>query len=122
MDPRKFEELIKDLLVKMGYEAQLTKASHDGGVDIEAVNPQPIVGGKVVVQCKRFSGTVGASVVRDLYGVVMAVRASKGILITTSDFSSDARSFAEGNQLELINGRQLVDLLRRFGFSVSDLP
>jgi hypothetical protein len=114
LDPLEFEAAVRDLLAAMGYEARLTQASHDGGVDIEAFNPQPIVGGRVVVQCKRTSGTIGAAVVRELYGVVTAANATKGVLITTSDFSTDARQFAENKPLDLINGRQLEQLIQRY--------
>ncbi len=115
LDPLAFESLIRDLLQSMGYVATLTKQSHDGGIDIEAENPRPIVGGKVVVQCKRYSGTIGSPVVRDLYGVVTDTRATKGVLITTSDFSPDATQFANGKQLELINGTELRRLLEENG-------
>jgi restriction system protein len=118
VDPLKFEVLVKDLMSAMGYEATLTKASHDGGIDVEAVNPAPIVGGKVIVQCKRYGGTVGASVVRDLFGVTMSERATKGILITTSDFSPDAYNFAKDKPVELINGSKLAELLRQYGVAI----
>ena len=118
IDPLKFEALIRNLLSVMGYQAFLTKASHDGGIDVEAFNPEPIVGGKIVVQCKRYASTIGASVVRDLFGTMTDRRAAKGILITTSDFSSDARAFAAGKPLELINGRQLAELLQKYGYDV----
>jgi Restriction endonuclease len=115
LDPLEFERLVCDLLRGMGYMAELTKASHDGGIDIEAINPQPVVGGKLIVQCKRYQGTVGAPAVRDLFGVVMANNATKGILITTSAFSPDAIAFAHGRQqLELIDGPTLVSLLDRY--------
>jgi|GEM_PF-4955064 len=119
IDPLEFERLVSELLSRMGYITQLTKSSHDGGIDVIAMNPQPLVGGKVVVQCKRYSGTVGSPIVRDLYGVVHSEQASKGVLITTSDFSPDAYSFAEGKPVELINGSKLTELLRQYGFSVS---
>lgn len=118
MDPLAFEELVRQLLETMGYQARLTKASHDGGVDIEAYNPQPIVGGKIVVQCKRYSGVVGASYIRDLAGVVQHEGATKGILITTSHFSPDAQSFARGKPLELIDGPQLGALLDQHGLAL----
>lgn len=118
MDPLEFEELVRQLLETMGYQARLTKASHDGGVDIEAYNPQPIVGGKIVVQCKRYSGVVGAPYIRDLAGVVQHEGATKGILVTTSHFSPDAQSFARGKPLELIDGPQLEALLDRHGLAV----
>ncbi|MBI3977992.1 MAG: protein kinase [Chloroflexi bacterium] len=119
MDPKAFEALVRDLLAAMGYRATLTKASHDGGVDVEAVNPAPIIGGKVVVQCKRYTGTIRVSAVRELYGVAMHAKASKGILITTSDFSADALRFAQDKPIELIDGQQLLELLREFGLWVS---
>lgn len=121
MDPIEFEVLVKDLLTKMGFQTSMTKITGDGGIDIDAYNPEPIVGGKVVVQCKRYAGTIGSPVIRDLYGAMTSVRASKGILITTSDFSVEARRFAEDKPLELINGRQLVQLLNRHGFDTADV-
>ena len=111
MDPLAFEELVRRLLERMGFEARLTKASHDGGVDIEAEDTRPIVGGRLLVQCKRYAGVVGSPVVRDLYGAVTDAHANKGILITTSHFSPDARQFAQGKPLELIDGEQLEALL-----------
>lgn len=118
IDPLAFEELIRQLLERMGFQATLTKASGDGGVDIEAFNPQPITGGRIIVQCKRYAHVVGSPFVRDLYGAVVHARASKGILITTSRFSSDAVTFAHDKPLELIDRQQLEDLLRRFGFQL----
>jgi restriction system protein len=115
MDPLAFEALVKDLLTRMGYQAELTKASHDGGVDVVAVNPEPITGGRLVVQRKRYASTIGSPVVRDLYGALTHERASKAILITTSGFSPDAIAFAEGKPIELINGRQLEQLCHRYG-------
>lgn len=116
IDPLAFEELVCRLFERMGYRASLTKASHDGGVDIEVFDPTPIRGGHFLVQCKRYSGAVGAQYVRDLYGVVQHERAMKGILVTTSHFSPDARGFAAGKPLELIDRPQLESLLGAHGF------
>ena len=55
----------------MGLETKLTQASRDGGVDCVAWDMRPVVGGKVIVQAKRYRHTVGVSAVRDLYGTVM---------------------------------------------------
>ena len=52
----------------MGLETRLTQPSRDGGVDCVAYDPRPILGGKVVIQAKRYKHTVGVSAVRDLYG------------------------------------------------------
>ncbi|WP_434641181.1 FtsK/SpoIIIE domain-containing protein [Thermoanaerobacterium thermosaccharolyticum] len=67
-----------------------------------------------MVQCKRFQNTVSSSIVRDLYGVLTHLRANKGILITTGTISSEARTFAEGKPLELIDGEKLLKLLRKY--------
>jgi hypothetical protein len=114
LEPAAFEARVRDLLAAMGFQATLTQASHDGGIDIEAFNPTPISGGKVIVQCKRYAGTVGAAAVRDLYGVVTDRRVTKGILITTGGFSADATRFADGKPLELIDGPALNELVRRW--------
>ena len=114
IDPIAFEELVRRLLERIGFEARTTKTSHDGGIDVIAVNPQPIIGGTVIVQCKRYSHVVGAPVVRDLYGALTHEGASKGILITTSWYSPDARRFAQDKPIELIDREKLQQLLDRY--------
>jgi Restriction endonuclease/Bacterial PH domain len=121
IDPLAFEELTRQLLERMGYQARLTKASHDGGIDIEAFDPQPIRGGRIVVQCKKYSNVVGVPYVRDLYGVVQHEGATKGILITTSHFSPDARAFAQDKPLELIERHDLEELLRHYGLAPTEM-
>lgn len=59
--------------------------------------------------------TVGVSAVRDLYGTVMNEGASKGILVTTSDYGSDAHEFARGKPLTLLSGSNLLHLLAKHG-------
>jgi hypothetical protein len=113
--------LTRQLLERMGYQARLTKASRDGGIDIEAFDPQPIRGGKIVVQCKKYSNVVGVPYVRDLWGVVQHEGATKGILITTSHFSPDARTFAYGKPIELIERSALEALLRQYGLASTEM-
>lgn len=113
-----FERLITRLLHQMGFEAVMTKASGDGGIDIVATLYQPVVGGRYLVQCKRFAAGnyVGAATVREFYGAVIADRqAVKGVLITTSDFTNQAREFARQLPIELIGGTQLTKLLSECG-------
>ena len=107
------ERLVTTLLARMDFRAEMTKATGDGGIDIVAVLDKPILGGKYLFQCKRYAADnlVGASTVRDFYGAVMADKAVKGILITTSDFTTQAREFAERVGLELINRTKLEQLL-----------
>lgn len=115
IDWQDFENLIRELFQrkfsKNGGECKITQASRDGGVDAIAFDPDPIMGGKVIIQAKRYTNTVGVSAVRDLYGTLINEGASKGILITTSDFGSDAHNFAKGKPLILINGNNLLQLL-----------
>lgn len=112
--PLDFEVLVTDLLRQMGFEATTTKASGDGGIDIEADFKKAIVGGRYLFQCKRFAADspVGSAALREFYGALIADRkAAKGVFITTSTFTSQARQFAEGLPIELIDGDQLRALL-----------
>jgi restriction system protein len=92
-----------------------TQRSNDGGVDVDATDPTPIRGGKIVVQVKRYRNTVPPTAVRDLYGTVQDIGANKGVLVTTSGFGPGSHTFARGKPLELISGGELVDLLHRHG-------
>lgn len=113
-DGKALEEKVKDWLQSMGLRAATTKTSGDGGIDIVAYSESPIFSGKYIVQCKDWVGSVGESVIRDLYGVVMSESANKGILITTGTITRSARKFAEGKPLELIDGQELNKLLQKF--------
>ncbi len=111
LTPSEFEALITNLFEKMGLETRLTQASRDGGVDCVAYDQRPILGGKVVIQAKRYKHTVGVSAVRDLYGTVQNEGASKGILVTTSGYGKAAFDFIKGKPLELLSGSNLLALL-----------
>lgn len=115
MDPIAFEELVADLFRAMGMQAVTTQRSNDGGVDVDALDPTPIRGGKIVVQVKRYRNTVPPTAVRDLYGTVQDTGANKGVLVTTSKFGPGSHTFAGGKPLELVSGTELVDLLHRHG-------
>lgn len=119
MDWEDFEHLIRELFEKEfsvnGGEVKVTQASRDGGVDAVAFDPDPIRGGKIVIQAKRYTNTVGVSAVRDLYGTVMNEGATKGILVTTADYGPDAYEFAKGKPLTLLSGANLLYLLEKHG-------
>jgi restriction system protein len=114
-----FEHLIRELFEKEfsvnGGEVKVTQASRDGGVDAIAFDPDPIRGGKIVIQAKRYTNTVEVSAVRDLYGTVLAEGATKGILVTTSSFGADAHRFAKDKPLTLMDGNNLLYLLSKHG-------
>ena len=119
VDWEDFEHLIREVFewefAKSGGEVRVTQASRDRGVDAIAFDPDPIRGGKVVIQAKRYTNTVGVSAVRDLYGTVINEGATKGILITTSDYGPDAYDFAKDKPLVLLNGGHLLGLLEKHG-------
>lgn len=120
MDWKDFENLIRELFEKEfsaeGAEVKITRASKDGGVDAVVFDPDPIRGGKIIIQAKRYTNTVGVSAVRDLYGTVHNEGAIKGILVTTSDYGSDSYNFAKDKPLTLINGANLLHLLSKHGY------
>ena len=99
-----------------GAEVHVTRASRDYGVDALVFDPDPIMGGKYVIQAKRYVNTVEVSAVRDLFGTVQNEGASKGFLVTTSNFGPDAHRFAKGKPITLIDGSQLIGLLRQYGY------
>ena len=119
MDWEDFEQLVREIFEKEfsqnGGEVKITQASRDGGVDAVAFDPDPIRGGKIVIQAKRYTNTVGVSAVRDLYGTVMNEGATKGILVTTADYGPDSYEFAKGKPLTLLNGSNLLSLLEKYG-------
>lgn len=114
-----FEHLIRELFEKEfasnGGEVKVTRASADGGVDAIAFDPDPIRGGKIVIQAKRYTNVVGVAAVRDLYGTVMNEGATKGILVTTSDYGKDSYEFAKEKPITLLNGSNLLALLEKHG-------
>ncbi len=119
IDWQDFENLIREIFEQEfnynGGEVKITQASRDGGVDAIAFDPDPIRGGKIVIQAKRYTNVVGVSAVRDLFGTVMNEGATKGILVTTSNYGNDAYEFAKGKPLTLMNGANLLYLLEKHG-------
>ncbi len=122
MDWQQFEILVRDLFQQEfgtdGVRVEVTQASRDEGVDAIAYDPDPIRGGKFVIQAKRYNNLVPVSAVRDLYGTVMNEGAVKGILVTTSYYGPEARDFAKDKPLALINGEQLMYLFNKHGYQV----
>jgi restriction system protein len=115
LNPFEFENFITNLFSQIGFQTKLTRSSKDGGVDAIAFDPRPILGGKVVIQAKRYKNVVGVSAVRDLYGTMINEGASKGILVTTSHYGPDAYDFAKDKPIELIDGGGLLYLLDQQG-------
>lgn len=115
LNPFEFENLVANLFSKMGLDTKQTRSTKDGGVDAVAFDIRPVLGGKVVIQAKRYKNPVGVSAVRDLYGTMMNEGANKGILVTTSNYGTDAYDFSKDKPIELIDGGALLYLLDQVG-------
>ena len=112
-----FEELVIDLLVAMGYggsreDAQTVGRSRDGGID-GIINEDRLGLDAIYVQAKRWNeGNVGEPDVARFAGALARKGANKGVFITTSDFTGDARAYdAAGFKIILIDGKQLAQLM-----------
>jgi restriction system protein len=97
LGPRKFEELMAELYARQGFEVELTPQTRDGGVDLYVVRYEPFGRMVTLVDAKRMrlDRKVGVGVVRQLFGVVEAQRASAGVIATTSFFTRDAQRYSE---------------------------
>ncbi len=103
LTPRRFEELLAELLTDMGWEVELTQATRDGGKDILAYLDTDLGKMLCLVEAKRFrqDRTVGVDLVRNLYGTLCDHQANSAMLITTSSFSADARAFQKRHEYQL---------------------
>ncbi|PBC77336.1 restriction system protein [Streptomyces sp. TLI_235] len=117
MDPIAFEELIAELFRRRGLRTRTTARSGDEGVDVLAEDPDPITGGQIVIQAKRYRHTVPPTAVRDLDATMARCGANRGILVTTSGFGPGSRRWVEGRPLTLVDGPMLVALLREHGLA-----
>lgn len=104
-----FERLVGEAYRRQGYAVEeIGGSAPDGGVDL-VLHRQ---GSKVVVQCKRWRyAQVGVGRIREFYGVTVAEKAERGIVVTTGTFTSDAVAFARGKPLELVDGERLEELV-----------
>jgi len=119
IDWEDFESLVAQLFewefMKQGVEVKVTQASRDKGIDAIMFDPDPLKGGKYVLQAKRYTNVVDVSAVRDLYGTMMNEGANKGIIITTSRYGKDAYDFAKNKPLSLVDGDHLLEMFRKHG-------
>jgi restriction system protein len=124
--PQFFEEAVIDVLLAMGCggsqrdAARRVGQSGDGGID-GIINEDRLGLDVVYIHAKRWQGTVGARDVRDFAGSLEEKKALKGVFITTSDFTRDARDFVGriGKRIVLIDGEELAQLLIDFNIGVS---
>lgn len=98
MKPRDFEKLVAEIFYQKGFEVELTPETRDGGLDLIAVRNSDLLGCEtVLVECKRYAPhkTVGVGVVRSLLGVIQDSNATRGMIVTTSEFTKGAREFGQ---------------------------
>lgn len=109
LDWKHFEDLLAEMFRREGYrvEESLSRGA-DGGIDLRLRRADETV----VVQCKRWrTKPVGASIVREIFGLQNAEGAQRAIVVTTSGFTPDAQSFARAQGIELIDGHALLERL-----------
>ena len=123
MAPDAFERLCQRILRESGFiEVQVTGNSSDGGIDgYGMIRLAGLISFPVYFQCKRYSNSVSAKVVRDFRGAMVG-RADKGIILTTATFTRDAQKEASRDgapPIDLIDGELLMDLLKELKLGVS---
>jgi HJR/Mrr/RecB family endonuclease len=107
LTPREFEEEVAKLDESRGYQCTLTDPSNDGGYDISVDGEG---NGSFLVECKRWDSPVGRPNLQKLMGAVGASDAEHGVFVTTSRFTDQAKKFAAKTNLDLIDGRKLLEL------------
>ena len=124
--PTFFEQLVVDLLVKMGYGGTRRDAgerlgqSGDGGVD-GIIKEDQLGLDTIYLQAKRWQGSVGRPEIQKFVGALQGQRARKGVFITTSSFTADASNYVQNidTKVVLIDGQQLAELMIDFDVGVN---
>ena len=122
MSPDAFERLAQRILRESGFtQVEVTGRSGDNGIDGKGImRLGGLLSFHVIFQCKRYRSAVSSPVVRDFRGAMVG-RADKGLLITTGTFTNDAMKEATRDgapPIDLVNGDQLLDLLKNLGLGV----
>ena len=109
MSWKDFELLVSEAFRREGYQViENFTGGADGGVDLVLTKE----GRRLLVQCKNWkSRSVGVPTVRELFGVISAESADGGFVVTSGNFTKEARAFASGNPIQLIDGAALVQLV-----------
>lgn len=109
---KRFETLCSELLNTLGYVAIETDYGPDGGIDI-TVRRNGEYEPFGIVQCKAWSSNVKETEIRDLLGTMTKHQYNQGMLMTTSEFTSNAREFAKGTKVTLVTGDMIVSKVNR---------
>lgn len=124
--PAFFERLVVDLLVKMGYggsfenSAQVTQYTNDNGID-GIIYEDKLGLDKIYIQAKRWENPVSRPKIQEFAGALVGQNASKGVFITTSTYSKEARQYVQGIQqkIVLIDGQELSKYMIEYNVGVS---
>ena len=124
--PAFFEHLVVDLLVKMGYggsnseAAQVTQLTNDEGID-GIIYEDKLGLDKIYLQAKRWTNPVGRPVIQQFAGALVGQNATKGVFITTSSYSKEARNYVAGlhQKIVLIDGSELAKYMIEYNVGVS---
>ena len=126
IDPSAFERLCQRILRESGFtKVEVTGKSSDGGIDGIGILRMNLVSFTVLFQCKRYKDSVGSAVVRDFRGAMQG-RCDKGLIMTTGNFTSEAKKEATRDgapTIDLIDGESICDLLKslRLGVKVQQI-
>jgi restriction system protein len=105
MSWREFEQVVGAHFERLGYSVSFTPDGSDGGVDVVARMGSETF----LIQCKQWRATqVGVSVVRELFGVMAARGATGAFVVSIGPFTTDARNFADGRNIELVDANALL--------------
>jgi restriction system protein len=126
VSPRFFEELVVELLLKMGYGGSRSEAgeaigrSGDEGID-GVINEDRLGLDTIYIQAKRWDSTIGRPEVQKFVGALHGKRARKGVFLTTGAFTGDAREYVShiDPKIVLIDGHQLAEYMIDFGVGVT---
>jgi restriction system protein len=127
IDPFRFEEVVLDLLVKMGYggsvkeAAAVTQKTGDEGID-GVINEDRLGLDVIYIQAKRWKNNVGRQEIQNFVGALAGKKASKGVFITTSAFNGNAREYPASlhQKVILIDGRRLAELMIEHDIGVAE--
>ena len=107
---KNFEFLVAEAYRRQGYQVEYSLGrGADGGVDLVLRQ----AGRTLLVQCKQWKVfSVGAPVIREMFGLLTAERADEAIIVTSGKFTSEAKNFADGKPIRLVDGSQLLALVQ----------
>ncbi len=128
--PSRFEKLVVDLLVKMGYGGSIKEAANvvgkSGDEGIDGIIKEDKLGLDVIyIQAKKWEGIVGRPEIQKFAGALLGKKAKKGIFITTSGFTAEAKGYVENidAKIILIDGKMLTELMieNNLGVGIQDV-